>query len=540
MKKIKQILGFFILVLMALQLQANDIKVINTSIIEKNMQDSYAIVEFDLSWQNSWRVSTAQSNWDAAWVFIKFRINGEGEWKHAKLAINGHNVGTGTPAQIDLGLLNVKEAFNSVSNPALGAFIHRSENSLPAPFSVEKAQLKWDFANEGIEAIDMLEIKVFAIEMVYVPQGAFYLGSGGNEIGRFYKADNVNEPFQVVSENEITTASSGAGNLWGASGVSGNSAVSPANPHIIPASFPKGFDGFYAMKYSISQQQYVDFLNTLNRVQQHSRTASSLSAGISTVTNRFVMSNSPTPLFRNGIACDAQIHPTDPIVFYCDLNNNGIGGEENDGLWIATNYLSWPDAAAYADWSGLRPMTELEFEKAARGTLMPVVDEFAWGNTNIYQIQGLTNENQSNETPLHLSSNAVYGNHALQQGPLRVGAFANHTSTRESAGASYYGIMDLSGNVWERVVTVANTTGRQFVGNHGDGALSLAGNGNVQNWPGLQSNDIRNGTGVGVRGGSWAFTVTALQISDRRSAGQTINSRNTELGFRAVRTAPQQ
>ncbi len=525
---------------MALQLQANDIKVLNTSIIEKNMQDSYAIIEFDLSWQNSWRVSSAQSNWDAAWVFIKFRVNGEGDWKHAKLAIDGHQVGTGTPAQLDLGLLNVKEAFNAVSNPVLGAFVFRSENSLPAPFSIEDAQLKWDFSNEGIEEIDMLEIKVFAIEMVYVPQGAFFLGSGGSEIGRFFKADNVNQPFQVVSENEITTASSGAGNLWGASGVSGNSAVSPANPHIIPASFPKGFDGFYAMKYSISQQQYVDFLNTLNRLQQHSRTATSLPVSVSNVTNRFVMSNSPDPIFRNGIACDAQIHPTNPIVFYCDLNNNGIGGEENDGLWIATNYLSWADAAAYADWSGLRPMTELEYEKAARGTINPIPNEYAWGNTNIYQIQGLTNQNQSNESPLLNSSNAVYGSHSLQQGPVRVGVFANETSTRESAGASYYGIMELSGNVWERVVTVANVIGRNFNGNHGDGLLSSAGNGNVQNWPGYESNDIRNGIGAGSRGGSWSFTVTSLQVSDRRNAGQKVNGRNNELGFRAVRTAPQQ
>ena len=525
---------------MALQLQANDIKVINTSIIEKNMQDSYAIVEFDLSWQNSWRVSSAQSNWDAAWVFIKFRINGEGEWKHARLAVNGHNVGTGTPAQIDLGLLNVKEAFNAVSNPALGAFIHRSENSLPAPFSVEKAQLKWDFANEGIEAIDMLEIKVFAIEMVYVPQGAFYLGSGGNEIGRFYKADNVNEPFQVVSENEITTASSGAGNLWGERGISSNGAVSPADSHIIPASFPKGFDGFYAMKYSISQQQYVDFLNTLNRVQQHSRTTSSLFIGVSNVTNRFVMSNSQEPMFRNGIACDAQVHPSNPIVFYCDLNNNGIGGEENDGLWIATNYLSWADAAAYADWSGLRPMTELEFEKAARGTIIPIPNEYAWGTINVFQTTSLENSGSASEAPVIIEANCVFGNHVNVKGPIRVGAFANETSTRESAGASYYGIMELSGNVWERVVTVANTTGRQFDGSHGDGVLSSSGNGNVLNWPGFVNEEVRNGNGMGFRGGSWSFNFSGAQVSDRRVAGQIVNGRNDASGFRAVRTAPQQ
>ena len=30
-------------------------------------------------------------------------------------------------------------------------------------------------------------------------------------------------------------------------------------------------------------------------------------------------------------------------------------------------YISWPDLLAYADWAALRPITELEYEKAARG-----------------------------------------------------------------------------------------------------------------------------------------------------------------------------
>ena len=31
------------------------------------------------------------------------------------------------------------------------------------------------------------------------------------------------------------------------------------------------------------------------------------------------------------------------------------------------NWISWDDGLAFADWAGLRPMTELEFTKAARG-----------------------------------------------------------------------------------------------------------------------------------------------------------------------------
>ena len=43
--------------------------------------DKYKIINFDLSWDQSWHNG---KNWDSAWIFIKFRIDG-GTWKHASL-----------------------------------------------------------------------------------------------------------------------------------------------------------------------------------------------------------------------------------------------------------------------------------------------------------------------------------------------------------------------------------------------------------------------------------------------------------------------
>ena len=37
----------------------------------------------------------------------------------------------------------------------------------------------------------------------------------------------------------------------------------------------------------------------------------------------------------------------------------------------------------YLDWAGLRPMTELEYEKICRGPSAPVAGEYAWGSTTI-------------------------------------------------------------------------------------------------------------------------------------------------------------
>jgi len=43
-------------------------------------------------------------------------------------------------------------------------------------------------------------------------------------------------------------------------------------------------------------------------------------------------------------------------------------------LFPACNLLSWWDGAKFAAWAGLRPMSELEYEKACRGPLKPVPD----------------------------------------------------------------------------------------------------------------------------------------------------------------------
>ncbi len=136
------------------------------------------------------------------------------------------------------------------------------------------------------------------------------------------------------------------------------------------------------------------------------------------------------------------------------------------------------------------------------------------------------------------NSNAVYGNHAQVQGPMRVGCFASDSSSRESSGATFYGVMEFSGNLWERVVTVEKVEGRTFDGVLGDGELSSNGNANVLNWPQTLSNEVVASVGVGLRGGFFQTGNSFLFVSDRMYSASSSDARSNSNGGRGVRSAP--
>jgi len=575
----------------------------NTSAGTNNVAN-FTQVQFNLSWKNSWRLSVGPSNWDAAWVFVKFQVgasdpvlnnvnssgttvtvsttanlrvgmpvrvtSGTGAfanntvissipsatqfvvsaapsttlsnatitctriWEHAWLNNDGHTATAGT---IEAGLQTPGTSFNASSNPALGVFIY-SSNNRNGDINYTNTQLRWNYGRNGVRDDALINVQVFAIEMVRVTQSAFFLGSGGMEGGSFTNGSWISGapiPLQITSENAITIGQT-AGNLWGTS-TSGTSTIGAAGT--LSADFPKGFRTFYCMKYELSQGQYRDFLNTLSYTQQALRTASSPASAVGTG------ALSSTNANRNGIDISTPgIAATNTAAIYgCNLNGNTSFNEADDGEWIACNYLSWMDGAAFADWAALRPMTEMEFEKACRGDQGAISGEYAWGNTAIVQSSytlgspGTINENIATNYSSTEGNTSYHTSDGTINGPLRVGIFATAASSRVQAGAAYYGIMEMSGNLDERTVSVGNTEGRAFTGLHGDGTLSINGHANTGNWPGLTNGEVTGATGAGLRGGN--YTNTDPRVSNRSNATLTTTAMNREAtyGFRAVRTA---
>ncbi len=466
----KQLTFLAILVCMAVMSFANNVSVSSVSLSGQNPASHYTLINYDITWENSWRTNTNENNYDGCWIFAKFRKINSNNWQHATInyaapgnaAACGHTQPGGSTIQ--------------TAADGKGIWMYRSANG-QGTVSWSGAKLRWNYGVDGVADNDSVEIRLFAIEMVYCPQGAFNLGSGGGEIYHF--RDGAVDTYYPITSEAAINCGPVAGQLYTAGGnywITGT----------LPAAYPKGYKAVWCMKYEISQQQYADFLNTIDYAKY---------------TNRNTYNS------YNISGTHPNLTPDYPE--------------------RAINYISTEDLLSILDWSALRPMTEMEYEKICRGAnQVPVANEYAWGNTTIDQVSTPSNQGMIDET--WLSGNCNYS--TVVGAMIRCGALATYSSNRQTSGATYYGVMEMSGNNWEAVITGGNAFGRSFTGAHGDGNLDPNGLYNAANW---------SVNGIGYRGGGYADNVvTSCRISDRyQSASGPVLKNNVMTGGRGIRTA---
>jgi formylglycine-generating enzyme required for sulfatase activity len=498
---------------------ANNLTISNVSLANRNPSSNTVVVEFDVSWENSWRTKI---NHDAIWLTA--RLYNPTASPTDKMLCQMSASGT-NPTGTSSGSNALLEVY--VPSDKLGVFLRPSDYGNSSSVVSSNVQLTVKYDSCGFADADIVNATVMGIEMVYVPEGSFYAGDGAGSSAAFVQGSADNDSWVISSESAVSVANpANNGYRYVSSGQPDENAT--GSSFSISADFPKGYGAFYAMKYEITESQWVEFINSLP--SQAARSNHDLTDSLH--------KNTDTVKFRNTINCSGS-----PLS--CSSSRDAR----------ALNYLSWRDLVAFFDWAALRPMTELEFEKMSRGPLVPVSGEFVWGSTEIAQATTLSGSDEDgSETITDSGVNAHYNNAALsggdsgngadyQKGALRSGIFAEVSSTREQAGAGYYGVMDLSGNLRERVVTVGNATGRSFVGSHGDGVLSTdsgyEGNANQTDWPGIDAITTRGVTGAlgsGFKGGGWDEAADRLRISDRGQAATTDTSAYSNAGGRGVRT----
>jgi len=522
MKNLLRLFAFLVLFSTLQPVLGNGIVVNSVSLQGQNITNQTWQVQFNLTWNNSWRDGV---NYDAAWIVIKFRVN-NGQWRHATLRQVGFVTGTGTGTEL------------RIAPDSIGAIANRNSSGA-GTYAVTGMQLQWHYGVSGVLNTDLPQVRVIAMEMVQIPQGPFAIGDG-NGSSESQSALGVADNNYYVVTTELSPPLRADGNFTTGNNITridGDGGVDNDGDGVIDnTGFPVGYNSFFMMKYEITQEQYADFLSMIISSQAAARFMGQYNQ------------------FRNRITLSGGSYFTDRPDRSC-------------------NFLSWMDGCAYADWAGLRPFTETEYEKACRGPIAPVLNELAWGSTSISppfngtgQGNMLTVNGTEDGTEVASSTannvylmygtscwNTLYANDGtVVAGPVRVGLFAENGSTRSTAGSSYYGVMDLSGNMSEQMVCITNSTGRIFNGLHGNGVITTGGSpgcADVANWPGLSGGAVTGASGAGIK---WTDNLTlvggcstgslpgnnlsyqAISFRSQNESGQT--SRSLFTGFRCART----
>lgn len=436
-------------------------------------------VQFTISWQNSWLVGGNPGNHDAVWVFIKFKRCdvAASQYSHARLSTTmaDHTLSSGLAFARSI---TTTDRLGNAGTHNTGVLIRRSAVGV-GHVTNETVTLDIVGATDGATFDPLFEydIQVYAIEMVQIPAGGFAFG-----------CDNVAATLSCAAiptsggyNNTLPTV-----NIGSEAGFSFTQHCTGWG-YTVGANYPKGFNEFYCMKYEISAGQYADFLNNIGSM-------SSARHNAVTGTNRHAITAGTT-----------GYSATDPN--------------------RANNFMDEEDMMAYLDWAALRPMTEMEYEKVCKGGIFQE-GGYAWGlnSSSLVEALQVTTPEDGTETVATANANihcrgaqvAINNTSAVTQGdgPLGCGIFArNGSETRTSAGASYYGVMEMSGNVWEYVVNLStdgqSSSNNAYTGVWGDGILGATGSGNTANWP--AANTWQNGW----RGGAWDTHINGCIVTSR-------------------------
>ena len=506
----------------AISLYANNLRISGGQRIGNNQ------VSFILSWENSWYVGGAPSNHDAVWVFIKYRECGStGEYTHALLStnMNLHTFSSEITYATEISLKNrfgldpaTSTETNGLGNNT-GVMIRRKNMG---EGNISNATVTLTLAGtDPFDSSKSYDIKVIGIEMVEIKESAYYLGD--NRV-------NTNSFSLTVISSETPI----------------NQHTLVANHATIPQEFPKGYKSFYCMKYEITQGQYTKFAETGGGM---TTTEPSLYAGITR--NYFSVSSASFPdraqnflNWRNLTAyLDwACLRPMSELEYEKVCRGSAVVQPANCYAWGTINYQrilyvsGTEDGTETASTTGANCHCYEPFPHLFESGVYPPESQDAWHysySMTVQRFSAISAPACEAVPPTYPVTASVYwvykcyspilmcgSANSMGWGPVGAGIFArNATENRESSGASYYGVMEMSGNMVEQCVDIVSTG---YLGTWGNGYL-IAGEADVADWPGAAAARC-------LRGGGYGLPAVNMRICDRQYNNNTSDARGPITG----------
>ena len=435
-----------------------------------------AAIQLDLSWQCAWR---DEVNHDAVWLFAKYSLDDGETWRHATLrgsGVNPKDYSAGSDAGLDI----------LVPEDRKGAYVRNKVEGIRSPVTTG-LRLVWDFDADGVSKVATARIRVFGLEMVYIPEGPFVVGE--EHARKFF---NGYQPTLIESPD--------ATNRYGLAGVGFTGTGTNEDPYrgrlaglgrpytittsALTNDYPNGYRAFYLMKQELTRQSFLDFLNTLSETQRAALLAKFARVDNKGVTHYNFWGTSDeivVATLDNGLTHLSNAQPWRVAVL-------------REGTGEPYGYSADEQFLAYLDWAALRPMTDLEFEKACRGPRRPIPMEMPWGTPSFATLSKLQNANTASERAATVYTPVLLGGSysvRVTQLPQPNWHACIDAADAAEAGASYYGALDMVGNGTERCVYTASGnpaagnlhSAARYSGLHGDGELTANGLSNVTDWP---------------------------------------------------------
>ncbi|MEM7109537.1 MAG: SUMF1/EgtB/PvdO family nonheme iron enzyme [Bacteroidota bacterium] len=473
-------MAIFLILMYSSSVSGNNLQITQVEYVQADKPQYKRGINVTVAWENSWNTA---KNHDAVWVFFKVLSDNGG---HRHLYLKPGSARFSWKANPEMPDATAKIPADGTGLMVYPIDQYRGDVTYRFFIALDTARLSERYLNY----LNTTSVEGYGIEMVYIPQGSFSLGDPDTtalSYGAFYKSDRdgaFDGLYTVSKESEAIEVSGRKGKLY----------YRASEPEYqgdqkgpIPYTFPKGVDPFYLMKYEVNQGIYTAFLNSL--------TSEAASVRYTGGTPKYFKTGGTIKLdgdhFMAGL-------PQQRMVFW-----------------------HWDDMMAFTDWAGLRPYTELEYTKACRGPGKPVAREMPWNTADDDKmIRRINAKTHQMELPV-----------GFDEGQL-------NDKNRELYGASYYWVMDLAGSMWEKVITVGDSVGRAFGGQHGDGQVDYYGMANVSGWP----SGYGESYGYGYRGGGYygkahisefnPYSPIAYRLYGAWSGG----ARNAAYGYRAART----
>lgn len=313
-------------------LWASNLKITNVSFTGSPTDKSNPslFVYVTLRWENSWN---NEKNKDGVWLFFKMNHQNDiRSQRHVNVKKTGHYL--------------VHNYANNKVTPGFYIPDHAA-GVLVYPEQKLRGSIHWRLKFElnlaelnGIDFSNVVFGKAFGIEMVHIPEGAFYAGESDTiqqaRASAFYDY-STKQHIYIESEKSIAVGKN-KGDIFYQ-----NSEAPQYRGDVqgtVSDQFPKGYNSFWIMKYELNQGQYVEFLNSI--------------------------SNTPSQLHANFAG----------KMYYADRGTIEFenGKYKSDSPERPANFISWDDGCAFADWAGLLLLRNWNMKKlrAVTRSLCPV------------------------------------------------------------------------------------------------------------------------------------------------------------------------